>query len=471
MINADLEALLPALERFHARFARFFRRSEGRAWSRRYLIGLALPIERKNVENIAERVGAPPRKLQEFLSESPWDDEGCIGELQRFVGEQLGAPGGVLVLDDTGFAKKGVHSAGVGRQYSGTLGRVDNCQVGVFLGYASSLRHTLVDRRLYLAEGWLADPTKRGSPRAAVPETVRFATKLELAGEMLTAAIERGHLPVGWVTADAAYGDSADLRALVASHGRWYCFEVSGTTEVWTAEPAWAVPQRQGRMGRPRTKARPGPNTAPAQAVRDVVRALPPDAWIRHRVTEGEKGPREYEFARLRVIEKVHRSPGQAGWLLARRPVGSDQGAEIKCYLSNAPATIALAEMAGVGCLRWTIEEDFELAKGEVGLDHYEVTKLRGWYHHITLSLLALAFLKAVQREWGKNGATASVPEVRRLLEVVLPAERWSASTDRLVRAPATAQGRGQGQPHAALAQRASDTVTTGVVVLGAGAF
>jgi hypothetical protein len=156
-------------------------------------------------------------------------------------------------------------------------------------------------------------------------------------------------------------------------------------------------------MGRPRTKARPGPNTAPAQAVRDVVRALPPDAWIRHRVTEGEKGPREYEFARLRVTEKVHRAPGQAGWLLARRPVGSDQGAEIKCYLSNAPATIALAEMAAVGCLRWTIEEDFELAKGEVGLDHYEVTKFRGWYHHITLSLLALAFLKAVQREWGEK--------------------------------------------------------------------
>ena len=165
----------------------------------------------------------------------------------------------------------------------------------------------------------------------------------------------------------------------------------------------WAVPQRPGRMGRPRTKARPGPNTAPAQAVRDVVRALPPDAWIRHRVTEGEKGPREYEFARLRVTEKVHRAPGQAGWLLARRPVGSDQGAEIKCYLSNAPATIALAEMAAVGCLRWTIEEDFELAKGEVGLDQYEVTKYRGWYHHITLSLLALAFLKAVQREWGEK--------------------------------------------------------------------
>ena len=401
--DVDLEALLPALEGFHARFARFFRRTEGRAFGRKYLIGLALPIERKNVENIAEQVGAPPRKLQEFVSDSPWDDEGCIGELQRFVGEQLGAPGGVLVLDDTGFPKKGSHSAGVGRQYSGTLGRVDNCQVGVFLGYASAHGHTLVDRRLYLVDAWLADPAKRNSPRAAVPPEVVFRTKLELAADMLTAATAWGHLPYQWVTADAAYGDAADLRALVASLGRWYCMEVSGTTSVWTADPARAVPPRAGRTGRLRTKPRPGSATPDAQAVRDIVRALPPDAWIRHRVTEGEKGPREYEFARLRVTEKVHRTPGPEGWLMARRPVNADETAEIKCYLSNAPAAIALAEMAAVGCLRWTIEEDFELAKGEVGLDHYEVTKFRGWYHHITLSLLALAFLKAVQREWGKK--------------------------------------------------------------------
>jgi SRSO17 transposase len=403
MLDADLAALLPALERFHARFGRFFRRSEGRAWSCRYLIGLALPIERKNVENIAEQVGAPPRKLQEFLSDSPWDDEGCIGELQRFVGEALGAPGGVLVLDDTGFAKKGTHSAGVARQYSGTLGRVDNCQVGVFMGYASPHGHTLVDRRLYLAQSWLADPAKRSSPRAAVPAEIGFATKLELAGEMLTAAIARGHLPCQWVTADAAYGESHDLRTLVAELGRWYCFEVKGTAEAWTVDPAWTVPPRAGSRGRPRTKARPRTDGSPAWAVADIVRSLPPDAWLRHRVTEGEKGPREYEFARLRVIEKRHRTPGPEGWLLARRPVNAEPGDEIKSYLSNAPETIALAELAAVGCLRWTIEEDFELAKGEVGLDHYEVTKYRGWYHHVTLSLLALAFMKAVQREWGKK--------------------------------------------------------------------
>lgn len=403
MLDADLEALLPALEVFHARFGRFFRRTEGRAASRKYLIGLALPIERKNVENIAEQVGAPPRKLQEFLSDSPWDDQGCIEELQRFVGEQLGAPGGVLVLDDTGFPKKGTHSAGVGRQYSGTLGRVDNCQVGVFLGYASAHGHTLVDRRLYLAEGWLADPAKRNSPRAAVPSEVGFRTKLELAAEMLTAALERGHLPYQWVTADAAYGDSHDLQALVAGQGRWYCFEVRGTAEAWTSDPAWAVPPRSSALGRPRTRTRARPDGLAAQRVDAIARGLPPDAWVRHRVTEGAKGPCEYEFARLRVIAKVHRAPGSEGWLMARRPVNADETTEIKCYLSNAPSTIALAEMAAVGCLRWTIEEDFELAKGEVGLDHYEVTKYRGWYHHITLSLLALAFLKAVQREWGKK--------------------------------------------------------------------
>lgn len=398
-----IDALLPALEAFHARFGRFFRRTEGRTSGRRYLMGLTLPIERKNAENIAEQVGAPPRKLQEFLSDSPWDDEGCIGELQRFVGEHLGTPCGVLVLDDTGFPKKGSHSAGVGRQYSGTLGRVDNCQVGVFLGYASAHGHTLVDRRLYLTESWLADPVKRASPRAAVPPDVRFRTKLDLAAELLGEAAGRGHLPYAWVTADAAYGESHDLRRLVAEQGRWYCFEVRGTAEAWTSDPGWEVPPRSGRAGRPASRPRRGSRSEAARTAEAIVRSLPDEAWTRLRVTEGEKGPREYEFVRLRVVEKIHREPGAEGWLMARRPVGSGADADIKCYLSNAPQTVALAEMAAVGCLRWTIEEDFELAKGEVGLDHYEVTRYRGWYHHITLSLMALAFLKSVQREWGEK--------------------------------------------------------------------
>jgi len=265
MDQDDLDALMPALDGFHARFGRFFRRTEGRASGRGYLIGLASPVERKNAENIAERVGATPRKLQEFLSDSPWDDEGCIGELQRFVGEHLGTPCGVLVLDDTGFPRKGVHSAGVGRQCSGTLGRVDDCQVGVFLGYASSHGHTLVDRRLYLTAAWLADPVRRASPRAAVPADVGFRTRLELAAEMLTAAAERGHLPYAWVTADAAYGDSHDLRRLVAEQGRWYCFEVGRDAHVWTADPAWQVPPASGRAGRRPSRTRPTADTPPSR--------------------------------------------------------------------------------------------------------------------------------------------------------------------------------------------------------------
>jgi SRSO17 transposase len=397
----DLKALLPDLEAFQARFGRYFCRTEGRQWARRYLAGLLMPIGRKNVENLAERVGAPPRKLQEFLSDSPWDDGGCITELQAFVAEHIGEAGGVLVVDDTGFAKKGTRSAGVGRQYSGTLGRTDNCQIGVFLGYASSQGHTLIDRRLYMTEAWFTDPTRR-HPRAAVPEDLEFRTKHELALEMLDTVDAAGHVAYRWVTGDAAYGDAHDVRQAVADRGKWYCFEVSSSAQVWKTDPGWVIGAPTSRGGRPPSRPRPTPTSPESSSVAQLAAALPATKWIRHRVTEGAKGPREYEFARVRVIEKRHRGVGPAGWMMARRPVGATC-AEAKYYLSNAPAATSLEEMAWVGCLRWTIEENFELAKGELGLDHYEVTKHRGWYHHVTLVLLALGFLTSVQCSWEKK--------------------------------------------------------------------
>ena len=416
MTEAELRELLPALESFHARFHGFFHRSESRSWALKYLIGLLLDMGRKNVENISEQVGGAARRLQQFITDSPWEDEGCIEELQQFAGESLGSANGVMILDDTGFAKQGRHSAGVGRQYSGTLGRVDNCQVGVFLGYASAYGHTLVDRRLYLKEDWFGADAASRRKRSGVPEELCFQTKLSLGMQMWRTAHQRGHLPYQWVTGDGAYGECHDLRGAIAQADKWYCFEVRSTAEVWQTDPGWKVPPRKPGRGATPKYPRPTPASPPAMTVAELTASLPAQAWVRHRVCEGAKGPREYEFARVRVVEKQHQRPASQGWMMARRRVGrvSRQTAEetegderkTKYYLSNAPETVALAEMAWVGSLRWTIEEDFALAKGETGLDEYEVTKLRGWYHHITLSLLALAFLKGVQRDWGKKRDT-----------------------------------------------------------------
>lgn len=402
MTEDDLKELMPQLEAFHKRFHGFFCRTEGRQWSRKYLIGLLLPIVRKNVENIAEEVGAPPRKLQEFLSDSPWDDEGCIEDHQRFVGEMFGAPNGVVILDDTGFPKKGDKSAGVGRQYSGTLGKTDNCQVGVFMSYASVHGHTLVDRRLYILSQWFDETAEGRRKRAAIPATVTFKTKIELAMEMLDKAHKTGHLLFQWVSGDAAYGDAHEFRKHVQDMEKWYCFEVHCDTHVWADDPAWKFPViPEKRRGRKPKLPQPTEQSPPAVTVSSLVTSIPEIQWQRICLREGDTGPREFECARLRVIEKWNGKPGPASWLMIRRSLGGEK--EVKFYLSNAPEIISLDEMAWAGCQRWSIEVDFKLAKGEAGLDHYELTKYRGWYHHITLSMLALAFLKAVQRQWGKK--------------------------------------------------------------------
>jgi SRSO17 transposase len=393
-------------DRVADRFAAFIRRyaplfgtwaSQDRG--EQYLRGLLLGgAERRNAENLAEQVdGATPRALQRFLTEAPWSTERVVDRLQQDVAVELESPDAVFVVDETGFAKQGTKSVGVQRQYSGTLGKVANCQVGVFVGYASERGQALVDARLYLPEGW-TDAPARGAA-AGVPAEVGFQTKPELALALLRAARARGHLQGRWVTGDAVYGGNPAFRDALDADGFWYVLEVPSTTLVCPLVAAGAPPAPLA----PGTW-RPRPDLAPPCTVAEVAAALPPDHWHLEHVADGAQGPRRYQLARRRVREvRDDVVGGELTVLFRRHPDGS----ELKSYLVNAPAAVPTLTLARVGSARWTIETGFEQAKGEAGLDEYEVRSWAGWHHHVTLALLAGLFLLQLRRQWGGKPAGA----------------------------------------------------------------
>lgn len=382
---------------FHRRFARLFGRPEARGRSEQYLRGLVVQqTDRRNAENLAEMIaGATPRALQRFLTEAPWDAAAVVTDLQGYLAERLTAPDAVFVLDETGFPKQGTHSVGVTRQYCGTLGKVGNCQVGVFLAYTSLLGTALVDHRLYLPARWTDDRAR--CTAAGVPVDVVFQTKAELGLAMLRQVRARRALGGRWVTADEQYGQVPSFRDALDTDGWWYVLEVPLPTPVFTEAAATTVPPWSGR-GRKPTKRRLDGGTAAAQPIAGVLAAGAAPAWQTLTVAEGAQGPRTYQFVGQRVWESRDGLPGRACWLVLRRNL---DGSEPKAYLSNAPADTPLIALAEVGAQRWTIETAFQQAKGEAGLDEYEVRGWVGWHHHITLVLLAAAFLLTIQQVWG----------------------------------------------------------------------
>ncbi|MDP9379554.1 MAG: IS701 family transposase [Chloroflexota bacterium] len=396
----QFDRVAKSFEEFHKEFAPLFGRKEARARSEQYLRGLLVQqTDRRNAENLAEAVeGATPRSLQRFLTEAPWDTELVIERLQGYVGERLNSDDGVWVLDETGFAKQGKQSVGVARQYSGTLGKVGNCQVGVFLAYGGSRGHALVDKRLYLPKQWTEDQDR--CRRAGVPEGVGFRTKSELALSMLWEAREWGHLQSRWVTGDEEYGKVPDLRDELDTGGWWYVLEVPSNLTVWDQMVETAVPQYSGRGRKPKVERVVGDATA--VTVKQVSERLESGQWQELAVAEGEQGPRRYRFAAVRVWENRDGLPGRECWLVLRT---NPDGSEPKYYVSNAPQDTRLCELGRVGALRWAIETQFQVQKGETGLDEYEVRTWRGWHHHITLALLAGAFLLNLQQEWGGKDA------------------------------------------------------------------
>jgi SRSO17 transposase len=399
MDAAQFDRVTDAFAAFHRQFAPLFGRPEAQDRSEQYVRGLLVQrAERRNAANLAEAVGAgSPRGLQRFVTAAPWSTARVNDRLQAVLGARLQAPDGVWVLDDTGFAKQGTHSVGVARQYSGTLGKVGNCQVGVFLGYASARGHALVAARLFVPREWTADPARCRA--AGIPAEIPYQTKPELGWALLQQAQARGHLQSRWVTADEGYGEVPSFRDALAAAGWWYVLEVPRTTRVFVAPAPTAVPPWTGR-GRKPTRPRLVAGARPAERVDALAAALPATAWQVLTVAEGAQGPRAYQFAAVRGWESRDGLPGRPTGVVWRRNL---DGSELKHYLSNAPAETPLAQLGAVGAARWTIETGFEQGKGEAGLDEYEVRSWLGWHHHVTLALLASAFLLQLQQDWGEN--------------------------------------------------------------------
>jgi len=352
--HLDFDQLLQRLE---PRFSR----SDLRGTLRAYLAGLLAPLDRKNGWQLAEQAGYPtPYAVQHLLGRALWDADAVRDDLRAYVLKHLGGQDGVLVLDETGFLKKGDKSVGVARQYSGTAGRIENCQVGVFLGYCGVKGSAFLDRELYLPEVWAQDQARREA--ASVPEDLVFATKPELAKKMLERTFVAG-VSASFVTADEAYGKDSKLRLFLEERKQPYVLGVACNQHAW-------VGYSQVRVDA-------------------LASGLPPSAWQRLSCGAGSKGDRLYDWA-VQAINGPYGAAWQR-WVLVRRSISDPS--ELAYYLCFAPGGTPVEKLVGVAGCRWSIEVGFEAAKGEVGLDEYEVRSWQGWYRHITLSLLAHAFL------------------------------------------------------------------------------
>ncbi len=360
-VESWAEELTSVAERIGGRFAR----SEPRRRAVGYVRVLLSDAERKNGWQLAEALGEPnPDGVQHLLARADWDADAVRDDLVRYVAEHLGEPDGVLIVDETGFLKKGTKSVGVARQYSGTAGRIENSQIGVFLGYATRKGRSLLDRALYLPKEWTDDRERMAA--AGVPESVRFATKIVLAKRMVERALDAG-IPTAWVTGDAVYGSDYTFRKAIEDRGLGYVLGVRTDQAVWAGF-------RQVR-------------------VKSLLAEIPTNAWQRLSCGDGAKGPRRYDWAATAVNCPEPEVYGR--WLLIRRSVTDPT--EVAYFLCGGPPATTLRDLVRVAGVRWAIEECFALAKGGCGLDEYEVRSWTGWQRHVTLSLFALAVIAVVR--------------------------------------------------------------------------
>jgi SRSO17 transposase len=395
MTPDDVRAAAEQLVRFHERFAPLFGKDQAQDHAYDYLKGLMTCPERKSIEPIALLVGhGDVSGLQKFVGAAPWQDDEVMAEAQALFVDELApsaagsAIGVVGVIDESAFAKKGAHSAGVGRQHNGRLGKEDNCQVGVFLVGVTPAGSALLDHQLFLPESW-CEPTRQGRARRArahIPEGLPFRTKPRIAAELVRAVVVLGQVALDWVVADEEYGRAGHFLDELEALEQRYVVEVPVTTAVWTADPATCVPEYSGRGRVPTAPARDAVRTVAALAAE-----LPGSAWQALQVREGALGPLVFEFAAVRVWSMRHRKPGPPAWLLIRRSL--EEQPELKYYISNACAETPLGTLALVACTRHRVEDFFEDGKSYLGMAQYETRSWVGWHHHMTLVGLAYLFV------------------------------------------------------------------------------
>jgi SRSO17 transposase len=398
----DVKDFINELRGFHEQFADCFHRSESREHFFNYMAGQFSELERKSIEPIALAIkDGNVRAMQRFVSVAQWDDENILSKYRSFVNDDLGSSTGALIFDESGFLKKGQDSIGVARQYCGTAGKVDNCQVGVFAAYVSESGYSLVDKRLFIPEKWFSDEYRERRKKCNLPEDTVFRTKPQLASEMMQAIHKEKTLPFKYVLGDSIYGISPEFIETVETlPGITYMVSVPKNTLCWLKRPTTTTKQyRWG--GKTKSKAVLTDTDSNPIAVGDLAKNINDYFWYRRKVSEGTKGPIVYEFTRRQVVLSAAGLPGKTVWLLIRRTIGDDP--EYSFFISNASSTTRLKTLVWLSGLRWAIEQCFRETKTDLGMDHYEVRKFMGWHHHILTCMLAHFFLWHLKIRMGKK--------------------------------------------------------------------
>jgi SRSO17 transposase len=421
----DIDACAEELMAFHDLFQDCFTRREQREWSLLYLCGQLSNLERKTIEPIMLALqGADPnavRAAQRFITDGTWNQPRLREHQHTLIAADLGEADGVVIVDGSGFPKQGAHSVGVAAQYCGHLGKVANCQEGVFLVYVSSQGYAFLDERLYLPGCWFTEAYRKRWKACRIPEEVRFQTEPQLALEMIRELIARAVIPFRWVTADASYGKNLDFLEAIARLGKWVFIEVPADTRVWLRTPRVEPPGRS-LWGAPRRKPRVARTAPRPVAVRDLIAHGATVKWTRAQIKEGSKGPLVADFAFLRVTAIRDDLPGPRLWLVFQRTLGPKP--KLKFYFSTAPSTGLPQEFIRMSGLRWPVETTLEEGKGEVGLDHNETRTWPGWHHHLSHAFLAQLFLVHLRVRWSGHAALTTA-QARALVAQAIEEEAW----------------------------------------------